>query len=92
MLLKGWGWPLMGGYGMGSFGMGSAWIFWLFIVVAVVVLAVLIARAAGSRESRRPDLQRPAAGDAPEEIVRRRYARGEITREEYHRLLDDLHR
>ncbi|HSP78407.1 MAG TPA: SHOCT domain-containing protein [Myxococcaceae bacterium] len=34
--------------------------------------------------------QRP--GDSPEEILKRRYARGEISREEYERRLSDLRR
>ena len=33
---------------------------------------------------------RPEAGRSPEEILRRRYAAGEIETEEYERLLDEL--
>ncbi len=92
MLLRGWGWSQMGGYGMAGYGMGWTWIFWLFVIVAIVVLAVLIARAAGSRGAPRSPLPPAAAPETPEEIVKKRYARGEITREEYQKLLDDLRR
>lgn len=34
----------------------------------------------------------PEAYDSPEEIARRRYARGEITRDEYRELMDELER
>jgi putative membrane protein len=49
--------------------------------IAVVVFAV-------SRASRRT--ARPAGEESAIEILRRRYARGEITREEYQAMRQDL--
>lgn len=70
----------MGWWGMGSMAGMGLWA--LVLLVAGVVLVVWLARSGG-----------PAAGDElPERIVKRRYARGEIDREEYLRRLEDLRR
>lgn len=57
-------------------------LFWLIVLVGV---GLVILRGAASKGV-------PASGvsDSAEEIVRRRYARGEIARDEYERLLSDL--
>ncbi len=59
-------------------GMGSMWIWGLILVGAVVLVVVMLARAGGSQ----------AARESPEAILKRRYARGEIDREEYERRLE----
>lgn len=59
---------------------------WLGLVLALIVLLVfvsVIARAAGSS-------MLPRGEDPPEAILKRRYARGEIDRDEYDRRLSDL--
>ncbi len=61
------------------------WIGWLAILVAIVSLAVWAARSGVSSAQ-------PERDDSPEEILKRRYARGELDREEYQRRLDDLRR
>lgn len=64
-----------------GFGGGMMWIFWIFILLALVWLAVFVARQAGvSRNQEKTAL----------EILRERYARGEIDREEFKRMRDDL--
>ena len=65
------GYGLMGGFG-GGFGMLRDVLFWLALVGLVVWGAgrLFDARAAGSR-------------DTPLEILRRRYARGEISQDEH---------
>ena len=72
----------MGPY-MGSMG----WWMVLWWLVAIVVLVLLVRLVVGS-------LGGPATrGDeTPEQILKRRYARGEIDREEYQRSLEDLRR
>ena len=71
-----------GWYGMGI-GMGWMWIFWVLVLAAIV--AVLVWALAASRRS--------AAGrESPEEILKRRYAQGEIDQAEYHKRLEDLRR
>lgn len=66
-------------YGGMGWMMGWWWIVWLAIIVAVVwVAAKGMSGAAGRQE------------DSPEAILKRRYARGEIDREEFDRRLSDL--
>jgi putative membrane protein len=64
----------MGGFGMGAFGGLTMIIFW----VAVIVGIVLLVRSLASSEKSGGPAQEPAA-----EILRKRYARGEISREEF---------
>lgn len=72
----------MGPY-MGSMGWWMAW--WSVFGLAVLVLLVwAIVRAAGGFS--------PRGEDTPEAILKRRYARGEVDREEYQRRLEDLRR
>jgi putative membrane protein len=73
----GWGWWVF----------GAAWmvIFWGGIV-ALVVWAVT--RVTGDREKGR-DQQR-LEGRSPLDIAKERYARGEITREQFEQLRHDL--
>ena len=71
-----------GWYGMGI-GMGWMWIFWVLVLAAVVFVLVAVAR--GVRPSS------PVA-ESPEEILKRRYARGEIDQAEYQERLQDLRR
>jgi putative membrane protein len=76
---------MMWGYGNGGFFWGSAMMVipWIVIVVGVVFLA---------RGFRQPT--RVGAGadpqDSPLEIIRRRYASGEIGREEFERLREEV--
>lgn len=74
----------------GMMGAASAWmIFWIVLGLAVVVLAVaggvLTVRALAGRGAdagRAPALLPPGLAEATAEL-RRRYAAGEITREDY---------
>lgn len=74
-------------FGHMGFGLGG-WVMWLFWVVlialAVILLVRLLAPARGGAAGRSPD--------SPVDILKRRYARGEIRREEYERKLADLTR
>jgi len=70
----GWG---MGGWGMmGGFGL----IFWLLVLGAVIAATVWLVRSMAQRANQ----QRPAERRSPGlEVLEERYARGEISREEY---------
>ena len=63
------------GWGMPFFGL----IFWIFIVVGIVFFVRWVA---GNKQS---DTQ-----ESPLDILKRRYARGEIDRETYERIKKDL--
>lgn len=61
--------------------MGWMWIGWLLVAVVIALLlrAVLVQGKRGG-----------ASRDSPERILKRRYAKGEIDRETYERMLEDL--
>jgi putative membrane protein len=65
------------GWGMGWM-MGLWWLFWILAIGAVVWA---LARSTGSRSTGREE--------SPEVILKRRYARGEMSREEYDQRLTD---
>jgi uncharacterized membrane protein len=81
------------GYGPHMFGWGlrgARRVWWIppvlvfLLVIAVVVLAVLL----GTRKRR--TRERPEAGEDPLEILKRRYARGELSKEDYDRMKREL--
>ncbi len=78
-----------GYYGM----MGSAAWPWGLLMMAVpgVFLVLLLLAALGGLEGR-PTADAYAATGSPVEILNQRYARGELTREDYLRIRDDLAR
>jgi putative membrane protein len=61
-------------------------IFWALLVVAIALLIANLTDAS-SRPSAPPP---PRAPDDPLEIAKRRYAAGEISREQFQQLCDDL--
>jgi len=71
-------WPYMGSMG---------WWMVLWSVAGIIVLVLLVRLVAGSTSgfSRRDD-------ETPEQILKRRYAKGEIDNEEYQHRLADLRR
>lgn len=60
--------------------------FWILIVVLIVLAVIWLAKSTPGGGLG------PPRGDTPEEILKRRYARGEIDEEEYHRKLEELRR
>jgi putative membrane protein len=71
-------WPYMGAMG------GWMVLWWAFGIAVLVLLVWTMTRAAGGFS--------PGGGETPEQILKRRYARGEIERDEYQRRLEDLRR
>ena len=72
------GWHMMNGWFM-----GGMWLYWIVAIALIVLVLVLIARAA----------QRPRYQDhSAERILKERYARGEITKEEYDQVAADIRR
>jgi len=63
--------------------MGWMAIGWLIGIALVFVLVWALARGL-------PFGPGGGAGESPEQILKRRYARGEIDRETYERMLEDL--
>lgn len=68
-----------GGWGMPFFGM----IFWVLILVGIVLVINSLVRRNGAPAG-------PGVAEAPLEILKRRLAKGEITRDEYEALKKEL--
>ena len=61
--------------------MSGMWIFWIALVLLVVLSVRWLSTSTTGREPSR---------ESPIEILKRRYAQGEIEKEEYERKLADL--
>ncbi len=78
-----WGW------GMGWIGMLLMIVFWVFIVAgAVWLLSRLFPR--GHAYSGPAHWSSPATPETPLDILKRRYANGEITKAEYDQMRQDI--
>ncbi|HXV93516.1 MAG TPA: SHOCT domain-containing protein [Pseudonocardia sp.] len=72
---------------MGGFGMGWMWLFWLLLVAGLVLLGVVLVRVVGGGVDRGREPARPERSSRAREILDERYARGELTTQEYHERL-----
>lgn len=79
-----YGW--MGGYGW--IGMIIGLVFWLVVLGGLAWLIVWAVRRSGTGNY----ASQTPAGISAKEIAQQRYARGEITREQYQQLIEDLNR
>ena len=68
------------GMGMGPFGMIFMVLFWALVIAGIIYLVRLITGGGKS----------PAHEETAEEIVKKRYARGEISKEEFEAMKKDL--
>jgi putative membrane protein len=82
----------MHGFGMGGYGLFGIvnLVFTLAVLAGFVVLAVWAVRRFTSGGGASGSAGPASAELTPREIVQQRYARGEITREQYQQMLDDL--
>jgi putative membrane protein len=76
--------PNMMNWGNYGWGMGFGWIFMVLFWALVILGIVYIVQAI----SRRPGQSWPE--ETPLDILKKRYAKGEITKEEFERMKDDL--
>jgi putative membrane protein len=82
---------MMYGYWFGQYGwigMLISMVFWILVVGGLVWLVVWAVRRSGAGSYNGV----PMTGQSPKEIAQQRYARGEINREQYQQLLEDLNR
>ena len=77
----------MMGFGM----MGGFGLIGLIINIALIVgIVVLVVWAVKRNTGGASNLNQPSGGQSPREILQARYARGEITRDQYQQMLSDL--
>ena len=75
-----WGWPMMG---FGGFGMIFGFIFFIAIVIGVILLIVWLVRRPGCSITNKTSARSL-------EILKERYAKGELTKEQYESMKKDL--
>lgn len=70
-------------------GTGWMWLFWLLLIIGVVLLAVVTVRALGGGITRGDgrDDRVPGEQSRARQVLDERYARGEISTEEYQERL-----
>lgn len=76
---------MMWGDGM-MWGMGWAWVFWVLLILGVAVVAVVLALVL----PRTPGRAEKAGPWRAREILEERYARGEISAEDFHERMRTL--
>ena len=76
-------WMMWWGHGMGWFWPFMMMVFWVAVIVGVVFLVRrLMSSSDGNRSA--------GAGESALEILNKRYARGEISRDEYEQMKKDI--
>ncbi|MBW1980532.1 MAG: SHOCT domain-containing protein [Deltaproteobacteria bacterium] len=74
----------MMGWGMGWFGMIFMFVFWILLIVGLVFLIKWLIHSTRSSKDGVIGSSRPL------EILKERYARGELSKEEFDRMKQDL--
>lgn len=77
---------MMGGFGFGGMLLGGLLMlaFWVLVIGGVIWLVVTLARGSQSTAGA------PTAGQIPLDILKTRYAKGEITKEQFEEMKRDL--
>lgn len=82
-------WPMgshmMGYLGMGWFGMGFMLIFWVLVIIGMILLIRWLLQNTG-----KPAQRSYGTGAGAMDILKERYARGEITKAEFESMKKDL--
>lgn len=77
---RGSGWMHYNGTGMMGYGWGGIFMWLLLIVVGIILVSAVLKGSNNTSEK----------NDTPIEILKKRYARGEISKEEFERMKKDL--
>lgn len=88
----GWGMPhnMMNGFGMWGGGFGGGGIMIVFWVALIAAVALVVTGLLKGRNDSDPANHHPNTSPDAVEILKQRYARGEIDKEQYESMLHDL--
>jgi putative membrane protein len=75
-----WGWPMMG---FGGFGMIFGFIFFIAVIIGIVFLIIWLVRRPGYGTTNK-------TSSHSLEILKERYAKGELTKEQYENMKKEL--
>lgn len=73
------------GYGMGWGWMTFGWIFVILFWVAIILLIIWL-----YRQIKGPAVKPGETGETPLDVLKKRYTRGEITKEQYREMKEEL--
>ena len=70
---------------MNGIGMGGGWLFGVLIAAGIVLLIILLVRSLGGgvKRGRRDEQNMPRQSSSARQLLDERYARGDLTTEEY---------
>jgi putative membrane protein len=76
--------------GMGGWFMGGMWLFWILLLALVALAVGWGASILGQRNSRTRVTDGGHTSESAEDVLKKRYARGEISHDEFEVKLQDL--
>ncbi len=80
----------MMGFGLFAIGMLLMVLVWVLIIGGAVWLVVTLVRGSQGQSVSRPFMPSAPAGQTPLDILKARYAKGEITKEQFEEMKRDL--
>jgi putative membrane protein len=81
---------MMHGYGFGGMGLFGGWIGLIFNLAILIGIVLLVVWAVKRFTNGSTSGNQLPGNQSPREILQARYARGEITRDQYQQILQDL--
>lgn len=83
---------MMGGFGLGGmlFGGLLMLLFWVLVVVGAIWLVVTLARGSQRSTGSPVSTGMPLGGETVLDVLKTRYAKGEITKEQFEQMKRDL--
>ncbi len=89
IMMRGFGWYYGNGFGgFGIFGLISSILFW--IVIVLIIVAVIRYLTGGHPEIQPDNEPPPPKGEPPLEILKRRYAAGDINKKQFEEMKKDI--